>query len=122
MRIVKAVAMYELVEKFLQEEYEDSYDSWVRATENQAYDNKVSVNEEIMNEIEEREALKYQQMEDFWSQYGPISSILLILSTFMSCLAVLCCFKKYHENLEKYEKSPINPQNGIAVWIFKYNN
>ena len=32
MRIVKAVAMYELVEKFLQEEYEDSYDSWVRAT------------------------------------------------------------------------------------------
>ena len=49
MRIVKAVAMYELVEKFLQEEYEDSYDSWVRATENQAYDNKVTVNEEIMN-------------------------------------------------------------------------
>mgnify|MGYP006122387487 CR=1 FL=1 len=113
--MVKAVAMYELVEKFLQEEYEDSYDSWVRSTENQAYDKKITDKEEIMNEIEEREAKKYKEMEDFWTQYGPISSILLILSTFFSCTAVLCCFKKYTLNLEKYEKSSINPMNGIAV-------
>lgn len=59
--------MYELVENFLQDEYEDSYDAWVKSTENEAYDNKITAKEEIMNEIEEREALKYQQMENFWS-------------------------------------------------------
>jgi len=59
--------MYELVETFLQDEYEDSYDAWVQSTENEAYDDKVTEKEEIMNEIEEREALKYKQMENFWS-------------------------------------------------------
>ena len=54
--------MYELVETFLQDEYEDSYDAWVQSTENEAYDDKVTEKEEIMNEIEEREALKYKQM------------------------------------------------------------
>ena len=57
----------------------------------------------------------YESMEKFWSEFGPISSVVLVIATMSSCGTILCCMRRYHSHLERYETDPLNPANGVSI-------
>ena len=103
--------MYTIVDQFLQSEYKESYNTWKAMSTN--YYNVFSNN---IQEEEKEQVDKYYEMEEFWSQFGPISSIILVISTLSCCSTVLCCFKKYTINLEAYENDPMCPGNKTIAY------
>ena len=61
------------------------------------------------------EALRYEELEDFWQTYGPWADVMFILSTICVCTGVMMCYGKFKMNLRKYESSPCNPANGQNI-------
>uniref|UniRef100_A0A7S3CM55 Uncharacterized protein n=1 Tax=Strombidium rassoulzadegani TaxID=1082188 RepID=A0A7S3CM55_9SPIT len=104
------VMMYKIVEDFLILEYKQSYNSY-KVLE---FEPVSELSIEVKN-LENEEVQKFSEMEEFWSTYGPFSSIIVILGTLASCLSIVCCFNSFRRNLEIYEESPFNPANGSQV-------
>ena len=104
-RAVRAYLMYEIVDSFLQDEYKESYSTWkAMGTTSNLFSNNLKE--------EEHEAVEnYEEMQRFWSEFGPVSSIIIVISTMSCCSTILCCFSKYRKHLEIYENDPHNPAN-----------
>ena len=66
-----------------------------------------------MKDLEAAEVKNYKELEEFWSEFGPVSAILFIGFTAMSCCSVMVCFKRYRKHLEEYESSPFNSANEV---------
>jgi Na+/glutamate symporter len=111
-RAARCFYMYAVVDKFLRDEYKDAAKYWKMANEKAA--TNALINQKMITR--EAEAKEYfDQMEKFWYEYGPISSVMLIIATVSCCSTILCCFSRYRKNLEEYEDSPFNPHNGSDI-------
>ena len=87
-RAVRSYFMYVVVDKYLQEEYRESYTNW-KLMQSSSY-------EHIPNEIQEDELMqadRYEDMQKYWSEFGPLSGIILISMTISCCGTVLCCLR-----------------------------
>lgn len=105
-RVVRAYMLYSIVDQFLRDEYQESYSTW-KAMGSSAVSGTIK-DEERAN------VAKYEHMQKFWSEFGPLTSIFLVLATIGCCGSVLCCFSRYKRHLERYEEDPHNPANGVS--------
>jgi len=101
--------MYTIVDTFLREEYKESYNTWKAMNTNSLFSNNIKQEEKEQFE-------KYDEMQEFWSEFGPLSSVILVISTLSCCSTILCCFKKYEQNLEAYENDPMCPANATETY------
>lgn len=111
-RAARSFYMYAVVDKFLRDEYKDAAKYWKMAKQKEA--TNALIDQKMIKS--EAEAAKYfEQMEKFWYEYGPLSSVMLIVATVSCCSMILCCLSRYRKNLEEYEESPFNPHNGTDL-------
>ena len=85
-KAIKAMYMFIIVDRFLTMEYKNSYTAW-KSMDSTATD-KFALD---VKELEAEDVAKYHDMEDYWSQYGPIASGVFVLSTVCTCFGIMVC-------------------------------
>ena len=111
-RAARSFYMYVIVDRFLIAEYKDAAKFWKMADRQKATNALI---DQKMIQKEEEAAQYFLEMEHFWTEYGPISSVILIVATISCCSTILCCFNRFKINLQEYEESPFNPANGTDI-------
>ena len=82
--------MFVIVDNFLQLEYQESYNSWKSLT----YSETSKFANDVKN-MEEQDVAKYQDMEDYWTTYGPIASVIFIVGSFAVFGSIFGCYRMY---------------------------
>ena len=124
-RAFRAYLMYKVLDNYLRVEYSMAYTNWKAlkgagvtiSTNNKAGNSQTELirQEKEAIKFEYDEALKYEELEEFWQTYGPWADIVMIMTTVCVCSGVLMCFRKFKSNLQKFETSPFNPANGVNL-------
>ena len=101
-RAVRAYLMYLVLDDFLRVEYKMAYTHWseLRKGPNAKVSSLASREKEKAVKYEFDEARKYEELEEFWSTYGPFADAIFILTTVCVCSGVLTCLNKYRKNLD----------------------
>jgi hypothetical protein len=95
---------YTVYDTYLEKEFKQEYVEWKK--------NPVTSDWEDLQE--EDQIMKIEEVQKIWSKFGPVT---IVMSTVMSsaiCGMVFCCFRKYKNNLIKFEESPNNPGNSVV--------
>ena len=87
------------------------YDSFLEKQFKQEYIQQKENPEEVL--FEEDQIMQIEQVQQFWSQIGPAAIIFTTVMTSMMCGSVFCCFRKFKNNLIKFEESPYKPGNPV---------
>ena len=94
---------YTVYDSYLEKEFKQEYLQWK--------ENPVTTDwEQIM---EEDQIMEIEQVQQIWSQFGPFAIILSTVMSSIICGSVFCCFRKFKNNLIKFEESPNNPGNSV---------
>ena len=97
---------YTIYDAYLEKEFKQEYVQW---RENPV----TTVDQQIEQIMEEDQIMEIEQVQQIWSQFGPFAIILSTAVSSMICGSVFCCFRKFKNNLVKFEESPNNPGNSV---------
>jgi len=60
-------------------------------------------------EIEKEKWEKMDEIEAWYSVFGPTIMVINLVVSSLCCASVLCCFNSYKKGLSDFEESPNNP-------------
>ena len=95
---------YTVYDSYLEREFKEDYLKWREES---------PINDSVESIVEEDNIMNIEQVQQIWSKFGPISIIIGVITSSVTCGMVFYCFRKFKNNLIKYEESPNNPGNEI---------
>lgn len=103
--LIKAAAnlyAFIVVDNFFADKFKDDYKDWKADTKLQYMDpNKLK--------IEKARWERMDEIEGWWSIFGPTAMMIDLALTACCCSCVLFCFNSYKKGLTDFEESPNNP-------------
>lgn len=103
--LVKAVTnlmAFVMLDSFLKERFDRNYSEWKKDSKIRYYDAKILESEKLDWE-------HMDEIEAWWSVFGPTAMIVDLVVFSLCCGSVICCFRTYKKGLEEFEESPNNP-------------
>jgi len=107
--LIKAVAnlyAFVVVDNFFEDRFKDDYKEW----KNDARLQYMKPNE---LKIEKERWEKMDEIEGWWSIFGPTAMMIDLALTACCCSCVVLCFNNYKNGLIEFEDSPHNPSFAI---------
>lgn len=103
--LVKAVAnlyAFIVVDGFFADKFKDDYKQWKA-------DTKLRYTDPDKLDIEKERWERMDEIEGWWSIFGPTAMMIDLAATACCCSCVLLCFNQYKRGLLEFEESPNNP-------------
>lgn len=103
--LIKAVAnlyAFVVVDNFFEEQFKDDYKEWKNDARLQYMNPK-------QLKVEKERWEKMDEIEGWWSIFGPTAMMIDLALTACCCSCVLYCFNSFKKGLIEFEESPNNP-------------
>ena len=103
--LIKAVAnlyAFVVVDNFFEDQFKDVYKQWKN-------DAKLQYSDPAKLKIEKANWERMDEIEGWWSIFGPTAMMIDLALTACCCSCILFCFHSFKKGLQEFEDSPSNP-------------